>query len=65
VIVISESDARSLVSVEDAIAVVEQTFAAMARGVARNYPVVREAVGCGTPCSASRPAAIPRRPCWD
>jgi ornithine cyclodeaminase len=44
-IVISEQDARALVSVEDAIAVVEQSFAAMARGEARNYPVVREAVG--------------------
>jgi len=44
-LIISEQDARALVSVEDAIAVVEQTFAAMARGEARNYPVVREAVG--------------------
>ncbi|MDB5872669.1 MAG: ornithine cyclodeaminase [Ramlibacter sp.] len=44
-LVISEKDARFLVSVEDAVAVVEQAFAAMARGVARNYPVVREAVG--------------------
>ena len=32
-------------SVEDAIVAVELTFAAMARGVARNYPVVREVVG--------------------
>lgn len=44
-LVISEQDARALVSVEDAIAVVEQSFAAMARGQARNYPVVREVVG--------------------
>jgi len=44
-IVVSEQDARALVSVEDAIAAVEKTFAAMARGHARNYPVVREAVG--------------------
>lgn len=44
-LIVSEQDARALVSVEDAIAVVEQTFAAMARGQARNYPVVREAVG--------------------
>jgi ornithine cyclodeaminase len=43
--IISEKDARALVSVEDAIAVVEETFAAMARGNARNYPVVREIVG--------------------
>lgn len=45
VIVISEQDARALVSIQDAIGVVEQSFAAMARGQARNYPVVREVVG--------------------
>ena len=44
-LIISEQDARALVSVEDAIAAVEKSFAAMARGVARNYPVVRELVG--------------------
>jgi alanine dehydrogenase len=44
-LVISEQEARVLVSIEDAIAVVEKTFAAMARGEARNYPVVREVVG--------------------
>lgn len=44
-LIISEQDARALVSVEDVIAAVEKTFAAMARGVARNYPVVREVVG--------------------
>lgn len=44
-LIISEQLARELVSIEDAIYCVEQTFAAMARGVARNYPVVREVVG--------------------
>ena len=44
-LVISETLARELVSVEDAIRSVEGIFAAMARGEARNYPVVREAVG--------------------
>jgi ornithine cyclodeaminase len=44
-IVISEQEARELVSVEDAIAAVESTFAAMARQQARNFPVVREALG--------------------
>src|SRR5512133_2335291 len=44
-IVISEQDARALVSVEAAIAAVENTFAAMARQQARNLPVVREALG--------------------
>ncbi|RYY75248.1 MAG: ornithine cyclodeaminase family protein, partial [Comamonadaceae bacterium] len=44
-IVISETDARALVSVADAIEAVEQSFAALARGQARNYPVVREAAG--------------------
>ena len=44
-IVISEQDATALVSVEDAIDAVEKSFAAMARGQARNYPVVRESVG--------------------
>lgn len=44
-IVISEQDARALVSIEDAIGAVENSFAAMARGQARNYPVVREVIG--------------------
>lgn len=44
-IVISETLARELISVEDAIGAVEQTFASMARGDARNYPVVREVLG--------------------
>ena len=44
-LVISESLARELVSVEDAIREVERTFAGMARGEARNYPVVREELG--------------------
>jgi ornithine cyclodeaminase len=44
-LIVSEQLARELVSVEEAIRCVEQTFAAMARGVACNYPVVREVVG--------------------
>jgi ornithine cyclodeaminase len=44
-LILSEQDARALVGVAQAIEVVEQTFAAMARGQARNYPVVRETVG--------------------
>lgn len=43
--VITEENARALVSVEDAISAVEGSFVAMARGEARNYPVVREVVG--------------------
>lgn len=44
-LIISEPVAQALVSVEDAIDAVAGTFAAMARGEARNYPVVREVVG--------------------
>jgi alanine dehydrogenase len=44
-LILSEQDARKLVGVEDAIAAVEQTFVAMAREQARNYPVVREVLG--------------------
>lgn len=44
-LVISEEIARDLVSAEAAITAVEECFAAMARGQARNYPVVREVVG--------------------
>ncbi len=44
-LIISETLARDLVTIEETIGAVEQTFAAMARGLARNYPVVREAVG--------------------
>jgi len=44
-LIISEDLARELVSVEDALAAVENCFAAMAAGTARNYPVVREVLG--------------------
>ncbi|MDB5555699.1 MAG: ornithine cyclodeaminase [Rhizobium sp.] len=44
-LIIPEALARELVSAEDAIDAVEQSFAAMARGMARNYPVVREVLG--------------------
>ena len=44
-LILSEQDARALVGVEDAIDAVEQTFVAMAREQARNYPVVREVLG--------------------
>ena len=44
-LIISESLAQDLVSIEDAIEAVAATFIAMAQGRARNYPVVREAVG--------------------
>lgn len=44
-LIISEHLAQTLVGVEDAINAVATTFTAMARGEARNYPVVREVVG--------------------
>ena len=44
-LILSERDARALVGVRDAIEAVEQTFVAMAREQARNYPVVREVLG--------------------
>ena len=44
-LVVSEQDARALVSMADAIEAVAGAFAAMARQQARNYPVVREVVG--------------------
>lgn len=44
-LVISEALARELVGIDDAIEAVAATFRAMAQGAARNYPVVREAVG--------------------
>ena len=44
-LIINEQDARALVNMQEAIAAVEQSFAAMARGQARNLPVVREVLG--------------------
>ncbi len=44
-IVISEQEARGLVGMRDAIGAVEEAFVRIARGDARNYPVVRESVG--------------------
>jgi ornithine cyclodeaminase len=46
-LIIPESLIADLVSPEDAFAAVEATFAAMARGEAYNFPVVREALGEG------------------
>ncbi len=44
-LIIREEEARRLVTVEAAIAAVEDAFARMAKGGANNYPVVRETVG--------------------
>ncbi len=46
-LIIPEALIAELVSPEDAFAAVEAAFAAMARGEARNFPVVREALGEG------------------
>ncbi|WP_284165192.1 iminosuccinate reductase BhcD [Frigidibacter sp. SD6-1] len=44
-LIVPEALIADLVSAEDAFAAVEATFAAMARGEAHNFPVVREALG--------------------
>ncbi len=44
-IIVPEAACPGLLSLEDAFAPVEQVFAAMARGDAENFPVVREALG--------------------
>ena len=46
-LIVSEAMIAGLVSPEDAFGAVEATFAAMARGEAYNFPVVREALGEG------------------
>lgn len=46
-LIVPEALIADLVTAEDAFAAVEATFAAMARGVAYNFPVVREALGEG------------------
>ncbi|HMO08179.1 MAG TPA: ornithine cyclodeaminase family protein [Paracoccaceae bacterium] len=46
-LIVPEALIAQLVSPEDAFAAVEATFAAMARGDAYNFPVVREALGEG------------------
>jgi alanine dehydrogenase len=46
-LIVPEALVASLVTPEDAFAAVEATFAAMARGEANNFPVVREALGEG------------------
>ncbi len=46
-LIVPESLVAGLVSAEDAFAAVEATFAAMDRGEAWNFPVVREALGEG------------------
>ena len=45
--IVPEALIAGLVSAQDAFAAVEAVFAAMARGEARNFPVVREALGGG------------------
>ena len=44
-IIVPEAACPGLLSLDDAFAAVEQVFAAMARGDAYNFPVVREAIG--------------------
>ena len=44
-IIVPEAACPALLSLDDAFAPVEQVFAAMARGDAANFPVVREAIG--------------------
>lgn len=44
-LIVPEAACPSLLSLEDAFAPVEQVFAAMARGDAENFPVVRESLG--------------------
>jgi ornithine cyclodeaminase/alanine dehydrogenase-like protein (mu-crystallin family) len=44
-LIVPEAEIADLVSAEDAFAAIEQVFASMARGQARNFPVVREALG--------------------
>ncbi|MFN3936698.1 MAG: iminosuccinate reductase BhcD [Gemmobacter sp.] len=46
-LVVPEAQVADLVTPDDAYAAVEGVFAAMARGTARNFPVVREALGEG------------------
>ncbi|MDK2775561.1 MAG: ornithine cyclodeaminase family protein, partial [Tabrizicola sp.] len=46
-LIVPEALIASLVTPEDAFRAVEACFAAMARGEARNFPVVREALGEG------------------
>lgn len=46
-LIVPESAIAGLVTAEEAYRAVETTFAAMARGAARNFPVVREALGEG------------------
>jgi alanine dehydrogenase len=46
-LIIPEALIAELVAAEDAFAAVEATFAAMARGEAYNFPVIREALGEG------------------
>lgn len=43
--IVPEAVCPQLISMEDAFAAVESVFAAMARGDARNFPVIREAIG--------------------
>ena len=44
-IIVPEEACPGLLSLDDAFPAVEQIFAAMARGDAYNFPVVREAIG--------------------
>ena len=46
-LIVPEALIAQLVTPEDAFAAVEASFAAMARNEARNFPVVREALGEG------------------
>jgi hypothetical protein len=57
---VSEAVCQQVLTRADAFTAVESVFAAMARGEARNFPVVREALGF----TASNPAMMRRVVFW-
>ena len=62
-LIVPEAMIAELVTAEDAFAAIEACFAAMARGEAYNFPVVREALGGGDN-TASNPDWTARVGSW-
>ena len=62
--IVPEGMVADMLTREAAFVAVEQVFAAMARGDARNFPVVREALGHEDTLYGFRAGLIRRAMCW-
>ena len=64
-LIVNEDTCQQVMTREAAFEAVESVFAAMAKGDAYNFPVIREAIGMRTPSMGSNRASTARASCSD